>query len=271
MFLRCMAICLSLYFIYGMDLSARAEPVVQQRSGSCASDEQLSRILHDLETLASGGDRARLKEVFSPNSAKWIAFPDIPDRLVDAFKATEYFSISRGIFDRHKYVEICARYREAFPLSQDEAWRCVRCISPRIKFVAGWFLNYWGKNNKSTDLDGRRKLNEIALAHMIERSKVITNETVSEIFLNSAFLGHRSYGVLEAVQNYFGKPLDELTYAEAAYLAALPEAPARFHAGRKPVEALFARNLALKSMYERRFISQADALTAMNETLKIAE
>jgi membrane carboxypeptidase/penicillin-binding protein len=224
-----------------------------------------------LETLASGGDRARLKEVFSPNSAKWIAFRDIPDRLVNAFKATEYFSISRGIVDKHKYGEICARYRAVFPLSKAEAWRCVRCISPRIKFAARLFLHYLEKNNKGTDLNGRRTLNESALAHMIERSEGITNETVSEIFLNSAFLGNRSYGVLEAAQNYFGKSLDELTHAEAAYLAALPEAPARFHAGRKPVEALFVRNLALKSMYDRRFISQADVLKAMNETLRIAK
>ena len=66
----------------------------------------------------------------------------------------------------------------------------------------------------------RRKIREILLAFRIERA--LSKERILELYLNQIYLGLGSYGVAAAAINYFNKSLDELTVAEAAFLAACP-------------------------------------------------
>ncbi|HRH21055.1 MAG TPA: transglycosylase domain-containing protein, partial [Brevundimonas sp.] len=72
-----------------------------------------------------------------------------------------------------------------------------------------------------------RKVREAILAQRLE--SVLTKEQILELYLNEIFLGYRSFGVAAAAYNYFGKSLDELTPAEAAFLAALPKGPNNYH------------------------------------------
>ena len=62
-----------------------------------------------------------------------------------------------------------------------------------------------------------RKIREIILATRIEQ--VRSKDQILELYLSEIYLGGRAYGVAAAALNYFGKPLEELTAAEAAYLA----------------------------------------------------
>src|SRR6201984_2788056 len=69
-----------------------------------------------------------------------------------------------------------------------------------------------------------RKIKEALLAMRIERT--YSKEKILELYLNEIYLGLGAYGVAAASLVYFDKSVNELTVAEAAYLAALPEAPA---------------------------------------------
>src|SRR5690606_30903602 len=79
----------------------------------------------------------------------------------------------------------------------------------------------------TNEVSYERKIKEAILALRIERS--FSKSHILELYLNEIYLGYGSYGVAAAAMNYFNKGLDELTIAEAAYLAALPKAPNNYH------------------------------------------
>ncbi|KAF1022910.1 MAG: Penicillin-binding protein 1A [Paracidovorax wautersii] len=68
-----------------------------------------------------------------------------------------------------------------------------------------------------------RKIYEILLTFKLEH--LLSKDQILEIYMNQIFLGHRSYGFAAASETYFGKPLKDITIAEAAMLAGLPKAP----------------------------------------------
>ena len=70
--------------------------------------------------------------------------------------------------------------------------------------------------------------------------QVLSKDRILELYLNEIYLGSGAYGVAAAALNYFNKSLDELTVAEAAFLAALPKAPNNYNPQRYP-EAAQAR------------------------------
>ncbi len=71
-----------------------------------------------------------------------------------------------------------------------------------------------------------RKIKEALLAMRIERT--YSKDKILELYLNEIYLGLGAYGIAAASLVYFDKSVNELTIAEAAYLASLPKAPARF-------------------------------------------
>jgi len=102
-----------------------------------------------------------------------------------------------------------------------------------------------------------RKVREAVLAVQIERD--LSKDRILEIYLNQIYLGARSYGVAAAAKTYFGKDLEYLTPAEAAYLAALPKAPSALHPERNAAAALARRNYVLTEMAENGHLSQEEA------------
>ena len=70
-----------------------------------------------------------------------------------------------------------------------------------------------------------RKFYELLLTFKIESE--LTKDQILELYMNQIYLGHRAYGFAAASRTYFGKPLSEVTAAEAALLAGIPKAPSR--------------------------------------------
>ena len=70
------------------------------------------------------------------------------------------------------------------------------------------------------------------------------------LYLNGVYLGHHSYGVESASENYFRKTVGELTVAEAALLAGLPQAPSRYSPVLHPEAARKRRSYVLRRMRE---------------------
>ena len=99
-----------------------------------------------------------------------------------------------------------------------------------------------------------RKVKEILLALKID--KELSKEKVLELYLNKVYFGNRAYGVAAAAQVYYGKPLDQLTLAEMAMLAGLPQAPSTNNPIDNPSLALVRRNHVLARMLEVKFIDQ---------------
>ncbi|TYO88502.1 penicillin-binding protein 1A [Oceanicella actignis] len=117
----------------------------------------------------------------------------------------------------------------------------------------------------SNERSGERKLKEIILAVRLERT--LSKDQILELYLNEIYLGARAYGVAAAADAYFGKPLEELTIAEAAYLAALPKAPSTLHPVRNRERAVARRNYVIGQMLENGYIDEEQANAAMRAPL----
>ncbi len=112
----------------------------------------------------------------------------------------------------------------------------------------------------TSEVSLERKLKEVILAFRIEQA--FSKERILELYLNEIFLGRRSYGVAAAALTYFDKALDDLTLAEAAFLAALPKAPSTYDPARAPALALERRNYVLGRMLDDGAIGAAEHATA---------
>src|SRR6476646_2710315 len=113
-----------------------------------------------------------------------------------------------------------------------------------------------------------RKLKEAKVAREIEAK--YDKKKILELYLNQIDLGHGAYGVETASQRYFGKSVRDLNLAEAATLAALPKAPARYNPVRYPERAIQRRNTVIELMRQDGKISDADASRAKAYPLQLA-
>jgi penicillin-binding protein 1A len=112
-----------------------------------------------------------------------------------------------------------------------------------------------------------RKIKEILLAFQIEKS--FTKEEIFTLYCNQVYFGHGNYGVEAASQFYFGKPIRELSLAEAALVAGLPQSPARLSPIEHPDQALERRNHVIERMQEERYITPQEAEAARGEPLEL--
>lgn len=116
----------------------------------------------------------------------------------------------------------------------------------------------------NTDRTLTRKIKEWILAIKLE--KVMGKEDILTLYLNEAPYGGNIYGIEEASKAFFGKDPVQLTLAESAYLAAIPNAPTYYSPYGKNKKALDQRkNLVLKRMFDIKFITQDEYTQALNE------
>lgn len=120
----------------------------------------------------------------------------------------------------------------------------------------------------TNDKTYQRKIKEAILSIRIERA--LSKNKILELYLNEIFFGARSYGVASAALNYFNKPLDHLTVAEAAFLAALPKAPNNYNPKRHKKAALTRRNWVISRMLEEGLISQDQAREAQKQDIVLS-
>ena len=112
-----------------------------------------------------------------------------------------------------------------------------------------------------------RKFTEIALAYRIEDA--LSKDQILELYMNQMFLGNRSYGFSSAARSYFGKSLDELTLAETAMLAGLPQNPSRHNPVANPKRAQQRQHAVLGRLFQLGQISEAEYRQALAEPLRI--
>ena len=115
-----------------------------------------------------------------------------------------------------------------------------------------------------------RKLQEIILAIRLER--IVTKDQILATYLNENPYGGTIYGVEEASNYFFGVTAADVDLAQAAYLAALPQAPTRYSPYGNNRDLLERRkNLVLARMLEHGFINQDEYEEATNETVQFKD
>src|SRR6266403_2123430 len=112
-----------------------------------------------------------------------------------------------------------------------------------------------------------RKIKEALLAMRLERA--YSKDKILELYLNEIYLGLGAYGIAAASLVYFDKSVNDLTVAEAAYLAALPKAPSSLHPVKNRDRAIERRNYVVDRLLENGWIKQADADKARKDALAV--
>ncbi len=114
-----------------------------------------------------------------------------------------------------------------------------------------------------------RKLQEIILALKIERN--FSKEQILELYLNQVFYGSGAYGVQTASNIYFGKNVKDLTLAECALIAGLPQKPSVYSPHENLDEAVDRRDVVLRRMEELGYITDKQCESALQEKVQLAE
>jgi penicillin-binding protein 1A len=112
-----------------------------------------------------------------------------------------------------------------------------------------------------------RKIFEVLLTYKLENA--LSKDQILEIYMNQIYLGNRSYGFASAAETYFGKPLKDITVAEAAMLAGLPKAPSAYNPFVNPKRARVRQLYIIERMLDNGFISKTQAEQARQEPMTV--
>lgn len=118
----------------------------------------------------------------------------------------------------------------------------------------------------STEKTFTRKIYEVLLALKIE--SLLSKEQILEVYMNQIFLGQRAYGFAAASEIYFGKPLRDITVAEAAMLAGLPKAPSAYNPIVNPKRATERQRYIIDRMLDNGFITPEQHAAAKAQQLR---
>ena len=214
---------------------------------------QLAAYDPSIVTRLHAGD-GRLVAEYSIEKRVFVPLSATPKLVVSAFLSAE---------DKNFYEHFGVD-----PMSMVSAlWKNVLNMGGDKKLIgASTITQQVAKNFLLTnEVSFSRKIKEAILAVRIEQT--YSKDRILELYLNQIYLGIGSYGVAAAALDYFNKSLDELTIAEAAYLAALPKAPNNYHPVKHHDAALSRRNWVIDQMAENGVITAAEATQAKTEPL----
>lgn len=256
-FFRFLVYGFSVLFIMALACGAAAAYAFWYYGRDLPDYRQLANYQPKIATRVHAGD-GRLITEFATENRAFVPIESIPRRVVQAFVAAE-----DQRFYQHKGVDLVAIGR-AVATNLENFARGRRMVggSTITQQVAKNFLV--GDERRL-----ERKVREAIIAMRMEEA--FDKDQILELYLNEIYLGVGSYGVAAAALNYFNKSLDELTVAEAAYLAALPKAPGNYHPTRHPKAAKERRDWVIGRMLEEGFIDAEAAANARAEPLQMAD
>ena len=184
-----------------------------------------------------------------------ITYDEIPQLVREAFLAAE-----DDRFFKHGGIDYFSMLRSIYvDLTNGDFAQGASTIT--MQTARNMFL--------TRDKNITRKLQEIFLTLRMEHE--FTKQEILETYLNVIFFGQRAYGVAAAAEVYFGKPLNELSVAEAAMLGGLPQAPSRYNPVTSPQRATERRQYVLQRMQALHYIDADTAQRAMHEEIKAHE
>lgn len=181
-----------------------------------------------------------------------VRFDDIPPLFVRALLDTE----DKRFFE-HSGIDLVTLVNATWQLLQNRG---------AIRTGASTITMQLVKNiSGETEVRFIRKFREMLLALKIERE--LTKEEILTLYLNIISFGKHAYGIQAAANTYYGKDISELTLAQMAMLAGVPQAPEAGNPINGPARALARRNLVLSRMLEQGSISRTDYENAVSEPI----
>jgi len=192
---------------------------------------------------------------FGEQKRRTIEYKDIPENLKNAFLAAE-----DDQFFQHNGIRVPSLVRAFYQMVKSgEIVSGGGTISMQV--VRGYLL--------SREQKIIRKIKEIYLAFELE--SIATKEEILSLYLNTIFLGNRSYGVEAAANQYFAKSINELTLAESALIASSAQLPSRINPIRSPDRSIVRRNWILGRMFKLGYIGKAQYLLARDEPIALSQ
>src|SRR6267143_4052922 len=216
--------------------------------------QQLAHYEPPILTRVHAGD-GRLLAEYATERRVFVPISAIPKRVIKAFLSSE----DKNFYSHHG-IDPISMMRAA--LVDVGRWR-----SKRRPVGASTITQQVAKNMLlSNELSIARKIKEILLATRIDEA--LSKDRILELYLNEIYLGSGAYGVEAAALYYFNKSLDDLSLAEAAYLAGLPKAPNNYNPLRYPVQAQFLRDWVIDRMVEDGVVTHAEAAQAEGQLIE---
>ncbi len=168
----------------------------------------------------------------------WIAYEDIPQEMIDAFRDLE-----DKRFEEHQGVD----------------WTRTILGVAKSGFEQGGSTITQQLIKNLTGEDGRmasRKFYEILNALNVE--KHYHKKTIMEFYLNTVYLGNGCYGIRTAAEKYFGKNVEDLNAAECAVIASITKAPATYDPLTEPEDNRDRQLYCLRCMFEQGSLTQEE-------------
>ena len=231
---------------------------VFQKFGSDLPDyRQLADYEPPVMTRVHAGD-GRLLAEYAIENRVFIPIHAMPKRVVNAFLSAEDKN-----FYSHPGIDFLGLVRAVVVNIKNIGQQ-------RRKVGASTITQQVAKNFLLTnEVSWQRKIKEAILSFRMERA--FTKDRILELYLNEIYLGYGAYGVAAAALNYFNKTLDNLTIAEAAYLAALPKAPNNYHPIKKTEAAMIRRDWVIGRMLIGGVITGDEAAIARSTPLIVEQ
>src|SRR5260370_12929051 len=215
------------------------------------SSQQLASYVPATGTKVYAGDGGFMAE-FASEHRIITPIDRVPRQMVDAVLAAE----DRDFYS-HNGVNPVAVFRAAMAdiVRYQRGQRPLGASTITQQVVRHFLLN--------NDLSVSRKIKEALLAYRIEHE--LSKDRILEIYLNEIYLAAGAHGVAAAADTYFQKPLDKLSLAETALIAALPKSPNNYNPLRHAQAAKAQRDWVPAGMAETGWVSPEQAKTASAE------
>lgn len=196
--------------------------------------------------------------VVSTEQRTVVPFKSIPDNLKNAF-----VSIEDERFYKHKGIDIKRIFGVILidiknKISNKPGIQGASTITQQL--VRDIYL--------SKDVSIKRKIQEMYMSLKLER--LITKDQILEAYMNTIFLGGRSFGVESASQQYFKKPVGSLSLIQCAFIAGIPQSPSVYYpyssaARKNPSIYLNRTKNVLAKMYDNNYITYDQYINAVND------
>nr|WP_315482582.1 PBP1A family penicillin-binding protein [uncultured Undibacterium sp.] len=191
---------------------------------------------------------------FGEEHRDFVPIKDIPEKMKKAV-----LSIEDARFYEHSGVDYIGVARAVVATATGGVQQGASTITMQVA------RNFFLTREKSLT----RKLREMMLAKRIEDA--LSKDQILELYMNQIYLGQRTHGFSSAARTYFNKTLTELTIAETAMLAGIPQNPARHNPAVNFERAKKRQLLVLKSMLKHAAITQAQFDVASKEQLRVTK
>ncbi len=205
---------------------------------SYSEDDGRVGVIKEMETL------------YAEQNRDWVKYGELPKNLINAFVAIEDHS-----FFTHSGINLRRTAGAVLGyLGGSGSYGGSTITQQLIKNVTG-----------EDDYSVGRKIKEIIKAYKLDAA--LSKEEILELYLNTIYLGEKSYGVGTAARTYFGKDVSELNLTECACLACIPQSPSKWNPAAHPENNALRRKTVLFRMAELLMISKAEAEEAISAPL----